>query len=671
MGAKRWVAAGAMVGLLWLLCGHAAFTASAAAQSPASGRAARLSHGGLGLHLFRPAVDSRGHLSVDGTEILGHLDYSFGLILDAGFGMVPYHGFKTDSRVAASDAQRVSRLVDEGITGTLRFNLGLVDWLVVGLQLPISFFHGPNVQVPGVYNDPSAGAPRGLSQQGVGDLTLHAKARLVRFHGERGVGLAAILRAELPTGNAHAFTGEPGVVLWPSLVFEARPHPRVRLSLEGGYRAVLGDGVVFPVDGRSDPGATTATDPTVVRAGHVVHYDDAITFGVGASFRVAPVLDLIAELYGAQIARDIGTRGALSMEALGGFKVFVHDKSYLMFGAGAGIPVGGLQSADIRGTLAFVFEPGSGDRDGDGIADAYDKCPDQPEDRDGFQDSDGCPDLDNDGDGIADIDDACPDEPGDADHGGCPVAKAGGDRDGDGIADAYDKCPDQPEDRDGYQDEDGCPDPDNDGDGIADVRDLCPNEPEDFDGFQDEDGCPDPDNDGDRIPDKVDKCPNEPETYNGYQDDDGCPDKGRVIVTSDSVKILDKIHFDTDSARIQERSDPILDAVAATLIGNPGLLKIEVQGHADERGSDRHNLDLTRRRAEAVVEALVRRGVARDRLRSAGYGERCPVDPSHTAAAWEKNRRVEFKILETEDGPTGVEVTCKAARGLVPKDDRP
>ena len=169
MGAKRWVAAGAMVGLLWLLCGHAAFTASAAAQSPASGRAARLSHGGLGLHLFRPAVDSRGHLSVDGTEILGHLDYSFGLILDAGFGMVPYHGFKTDSRVAASDAQRVSRLVDEGITGTLRFNLGLVDWLVVGLQLPISFFHGPNVQVPGVYNDPSAGAPRGLSQQGVGD----------------------------------------------------------------------------------------------------------------------------------------------------------------------------------------------------------------------------------------------------------------------------------------------------------------------------------------------------------------------------------------------------------------------------------------------------------------------------------------------------------------------
>jgi hypothetical protein len=131
------------------------------------------------------------------------------------------------------------------------------------------------------------------------------------------------------------------------------------------------------------------------------------------------------------------------------------------------------------------------DRDGDGITDANDRCPDEPEDRDGFQDADGCPDPDNDQDGIVDV---------------------------------TDKCPNEPEDRDGFQDADGCPDPDNDQDGTADVTDKCPNEPEDRDGFQDADGCPDPDNDQDGIPDAADKCPNEPETKNGFQDDDGCPD---------------------------------------------------------------------------------------------------------------------------------------------------
>ena len=111
-----------------------------------------------------------------------------------------------------------------------------------------------------------------------------------------------------------------------------------------------------------------------------------------------------------------------------------------------------------RLSITVIKEPKSGDRDGDGIPDNIDKCPDQPEDFDGFQDEDGCPDLDN---------------------------------DGDGIPDALDKCPNEPEDKDGFQDEDGCPDPDNDGDGIPDVRDKCPNEPETFNNYQDEDGCPD------------------------------------------------------------------------------------------------------------------------------------------------------------------------------------
>ena len=103
-------------------------------------------------------------------------------------------------------------------------------------------------------------------------------------------------------------------------------------------------------------------------------------------------------------------------------------------------------------------EPKTKDRDGDGILDDVDKCPDAPEDRDGFEDNDGCPDPDNDKDGIPDV---------------------------------RDKCPNDAEDKDGFEDDDGCPDPDNDKDGIPDASDKCPNEPETINNVDDEDGCPD------------------------------------------------------------------------------------------------------------------------------------------------------------------------------------
>nr|HEX4315512.1 OmpA family protein [Kofleriaceae bacterium] len=221
-----------------------------------------------------------------------------------------------------------------------------------------------------------------------------------------------------------------------------------------------------------------------------------------------------------------------------------------------------------------------------------------------------------------------------------------GDRDGDGIPDELDKCPDDPEDFDGFQDADGCPDPDNDGDGILDVDDLCPNDPEDKDGFEDADGCPDPDNDHDRIPDKDDKCPNDPENYNGYQDADGCPDKGIVERTESGIIILKPINFEFDKAIITKDSYPIVDAVAATMQGNPDILLIEVQGHTDEQGDDNYNLDLSQRRAAAVVKYLVDKGVDEKRLQAQGYGETQPKDPRHTPEAWAVNRRVEFVILK-------------------------
>lgn len=171
----------------------------------------------------------------------------------------------------------------------------------------------------------------------------------------------------------------------------------------------------------------------------------------------------------------------------------------------------------------WVTEQGLEEKYAD-VCKRIDQCPDEPEDHDGFEDEDGCPDYDNDKDGVPDTLDKCPDEPEDLDgfedEDGCPDF----DNDKDGIPDSLDQCPNSPEDFNGIEDEDGCPEDDRDGDGIHDGIDLCPDEPEDHDGFEDEDGCPDPDNDGDGIPDDEDKCPDDPEDVDGFEDEDGCPD---------------------------------------------------------------------------------------------------------------------------------------------------
>jgi outer membrane protein OmpA-like peptidoglycan-associated protein len=253
--------------------------------------------------------------------------------------------------------------------------------------------------------------------------------------------------------------------------------------------------------------------------------------------------------------------------------------------------------------------PKIGDKDGDGILDNVDKCPNEPEDRDGFQDEDGCPDPDNDKDGIPDI---------------------------------KDKCPNEPEDRDGFQDEDGCPDPDNDADGIPDETDKCPNAAEDKDGFEDQDGCPDPDNDKDGVPDLADKCPNDP----GPPDNNGCPKKyEHIVVTQEKIELKQKIFFDTNKATIQPRSFPLLDEIANALRSRP-TMTVRIEGHTDSRGKMAHNMQLSEARAESVRQHLTGLGIETARMEAKGYGPTQPIETNKTAAGREKNRRVEFIITQ-------------------------
>jgi outer membrane protein OmpA-like peptidoglycan-associated protein len=608
----------------------------ALAQTAPSSAAIPDSNGkGFDTHLFRPAMDSKGLFTVNGTDILGDRDISVGLVLDYGHAILR----------TGIDAHKA--LIEHSFQGTLQFNYGLLNQVVVGVDLPIDLMSGGQLQ------DPTSQAtyqnlwgPGQLDFQGIGYIAAHAKWRITKV--EHGFGLAVGIQIGDGFGGAAQNAGaDPGFFYWPELMVEKRfgSVGQFRLVANGGFR------------GHSASDTTLPLDKGTFKDGNLW------TYGGGASWRVIESLDLVAETYGSYLLSDASSGLKASNEVVGGIKLFTQRNSYFMLGGGVRY-TSGFEAADQRVFLGFIFEPSIGDRDGDGIKDDIDKCPDDPEDFDGFQDQDGCPDPDNDNDGILDVNDRCPNVPedrdGDQDEDGCPEG-SDGDRDGDGIPDRLDKCPDQPEDRDGFQDHDGCPDPDNDNDGIPDKLDKCPNDPEDKDGFQDQDGCPDPDNDHDGIPDVKDKCPNDPETFNGFQDEDGCPDKGSVIIQDNNIVILDKIKFRTGSAEILPESNKILDAVATTLSHHPEFTLVEVAGHADERASDEYNLKLTQDRVNSVVRALIARGLERSRLRSKGYGEYCPIDEGHNETAWEQNRRVEFKIVKTQDGPTGVELGCANA----------
>jgi outer membrane protein OmpA-like peptidoglycan-associated protein len=168
------------------------------------------------------------------------------------------------------------------------------------------------------------------------------------------------------------------------------------------------------------------------------------------------------------------------------------------------------------------------------------------------------------------------------------------------------------------------------------------------------------DRDHDGIPDSLDACPDEPETYNGFEDEDGCPDKGRVIVHTGRIEIIDKIYFARNEDRVKPISRPILDAIASTLKGNPQITSVEVQGFASEDEDD--PFGLSARRAAAVRLYLALAGVKTE-LRVVPFGASRPLAGGGTEETRARNRRVELQISKRERASGGGSPTPTAAGG--------
>src|SRR5450432_3873605 len=221
------------------------------------------------------------------------------------------------------------------------------------------------------------------------------------------------------------------------------------------------------------------------------------------------------------------------------------------------------------------------------------------------------------------------------------------DRDHDGILDAEDACPDVPGIRTEDPTTNGCPPPeDRDKDGILDADDACPDEP----GVKTDDpktnGCPAPkDRDKDGILDADDACPDAPGPANPDPKKNGCP---AARVESGQIKILERVEFENNSAKLRPASDGVLNAVLDVLTSHPEFGKLGVEGHTDNHGAAAYNKRLSEQRAASVMKWLIDHGVARARLSAQGFGLERPIDTNNTEEGRQNNRRVEFHILEVD-----------------------
>ncbi|MGZ3475399.1 MAG: thrombospondin type 3 repeat-containing protein [Polyangiales bacterium] len=505
------------------------------------------------------------------------------------------------------------------VVSTFLFSYGVTDRFEVDVATPLTLFQN-GTGVSSVTGGSSSDLSRGVTDvpnNAVRDVRIgaaYAIAPLPRDYGGHGVGLSARFDLSLPTGDDEAFAGDRGVVAVPALLLENRIGPVV-MGAHAGARI------------RSK---TQFFDRTVGSQGY-------LGLGFGYSLDKRETITLTAEGFALPTLVE---NGPSPLQWLAGVRWSGLWGGDLVLHAGGG---GGFRSAEraelLEPSYRFVFDiryaPISLDRDGDGIPDRDDKCPDVKEDKDGFEDTDGCPDPDNDKDGIPDNLDKCPSQAEDIDgfqdDDGCPEP----DRDGDGIKDVVDKCPDQAEDKNGYQDDDGCPEGgppkltkkcangtmvapetacDSDLDGIPDDKEVCPLAAEDKDGIVDDDGCPEKDADEDGVGDQNDKCPLEPETIDGKDDDDGCPEAGAhsLVTFVDGVIEVEKpIKFGAGSALVTKPMKAQIAMIAQRVQGlvDRGVEKIGIEAWADTAGENKANEALAMKRAEALAAALVAAGV--------------------------------------------------------------
>jgi OOP family OmpA-OmpF porin len=599
-------------------------TALIAAAAPASAQPVQT---GYAVDNFEPSERGSDWFANESLDLRGAFRFAIGAM-----GQYSYRSligaYNSDGTV------RASVLRDQAVL-QVGASFVLADRVRLGLSLPITLHDfGHTAFVNGVLYPPPQ------NDQSLGDLRISLDLRVL---GEYGDPITVAVGASVfaPSGQRDDYNGDESVRFAPHLL-------------------LAGDAGMFAYSARAGYAwRDLNADYIDTRIGSEFQFGGA----VGARFLQRQIL-IGPEIFGQTVVSNSKafTERASPIEILMGVHFNIADQVRLNAGFGTFI-VKGYGAPVYRGLFGVEWAPGVAkpDRDGDGIPDDEDACPDVAGVRTDDPKTNGCPPAihDRDGDGIPDDQDACPDVPGvrtdDPKTNGCPPPAP--DRDGDGIPDSEDACPDVAGVRTNDPKTNGCPS-DRDHDTIIDIEDACPDVPGVRTNDPKTNGCPpDPDRDKDGIPNEIDACPDDPGPKSNDPRTSGCP---RVYIKNARIEILDQPKFDFNKSSIRPESDSLLTEVAKVMNDHPEVKHVRVEGHTDSTGTSEYNKKLSAQRAESVVNWLGAHGVTRDRLTSVGMGKESPMVPNDTEANRALNRRVEFHI---EDQETTVKELVKTPGG--------
>jgi OmpA-OmpF porin, OOP family len=607
------------------------------------GRAQLVTAQGFALDRFESSERGSEWFELDNLDMRGNFRLSVGMVGDWAHEPL---------MVKNLQGQNQQDFLTTQFIGQAGLSIAILDSLRLGFNLPLVFVNNgaTTTTADGLFQF-IAPAQSGFS---VGDLRVGLDVRLLGHYG-RPFSLALGGQVFFPTGKADNYTSD-------------------RIADRNGYRYTVhllaaGDLGVF----------SYAAKAGLYYRGNAFTYDGYL-FGTEFQYGLAAGLHLFnknfmigPEVWGAVVIQSVSSlKKNNPLEGTFGAHLTLADHIRIGAGFGPGL-VFSAGTPQYRGlaSLEYVSGPPAPppDRDNDGIPDLEDACPDIAGPATDNPKTNGCP-PDRDNDGIPDATDACPDTPGiftnDPKTNGCPP-----DRDGDGIPDAVDACPDVRGVATTDPKTNGCP-PDRDHDGIADDLDACPDVPGVASDDPKKNGCPaplvpppPPDRDHDGIPDAVDACPDEPGSPNKDPKMNGCP-RVRVDIKTKLVVITQQIEFVNGKAVFVPGSDGLLQEITDVLKAHPEIIKVRVEGYTDNRGSAKLNVKLSRARAAAVVKWMDDHGIDPKRLISEGFGSQRAIAPNKTAEGRQKNRRVEFHILELAPTPAPV-----PASAVVPLENLP
>ena len=394
--------------------------------------------------LFRSSYDLNGVFGLEGARLMPKHDLSFKVLMS-------YARSPIDIAVpGVGDASR-DRILDYVVTIDMAFGLSITDKIALGLDVAAyRTATGDGYGVRGRYMsggmiasrstglialrpltniDPSASSSNEAAYLGdgiAGPLDARLGLKYALFTGPN-VALTAIGSVFLPFGEDEMLLGDRNLVFEPKLAIAWRQDRVHSTRLVGNLAARFRQRSVLEAYDASDPMATADDAQVVLDVG------SELVAGIGGVYEIAPRVFVAGEAQafiplpegaswgscrrysGEQCTKITGSDyfgsakqgdlvGLVTLGAM--LRVSADVTANIMVGSGQG----GARGDDFRFTTGIIWAPqpagasapGRADRDGDGIPDSVDGCPQESEDKDGYQDEDGCPDLDNDGDGIAD-----------------------------------------------------------------------------------------------------------------------------------------------------------------------------------------------------------------------------------------------------------------------------